>query len=217
MSSIRFRQATILDPASVPPYGSEAWAQECKKKLQDAVDRAVGGQLEFDRDLREFWEHQGWKALKNSHGQPFQSFREFAMADRPFGLHLTPYTYKGLMRDIDKSLEEVAEHAEANPLPPAGGTRDQGRQSTLPHKRDADYQVARIARDRPDILERMKAGEYKSIRAAAIDAGIVKPLTPLQEVQRGWKHATLDDKKRIVSWIQDRLQEDQELLEHLDS
>jgi len=37
-----------------------------------------------------------------------------------------------------------------------------------------DYLTARIARDRPDILERMKAGTYKSVRAAAIDAGIVK-------------------------------------------
>jgi hypothetical protein len=38
-----------------------------------------------------------------------------------------------------------------------------------------EYLTARIARDRPDILERMKAGEYKSVRSAAIDAGIVDP------------------------------------------
>lgn len=36
----------------------------------------------------------------------------------------------------------------------------------------ADYLTARIARDRPDILERMKAGEYRSVRAAALDAGL---------------------------------------------
>jgi hypothetical protein len=28
----------------------------------------------------------------------------------------------------------------------------------------ADYLTARIARDRPDILERMKAGEFSSVR-----------------------------------------------------
>jgi len=33
---------------------------------------------------------------------------------------------------------------------------------------DADYLTARIARDRPDILDRMKAGEYKSVRAAPL-------------------------------------------------
>lgn len=39
----------------------------------------------------------------------------------------------------------------------------------------AAYLTARIARDRPDILKRMQAGEYKSVRAAAMDAGIVQP------------------------------------------
>jgi hypothetical protein len=36
----------------------------------------------------------------------------------------------------------------------------------------AVYLTRRIARDRPDILERMASGEYRSIRAAALDAGI---------------------------------------------
>lgn len=40
---------------------------------------------------------------------------------------------------------------------------------------NAEYLTARIVRDRPDILERMKRGEFRSIRAAAIEAGIVKP------------------------------------------
>jgi hypothetical protein len=39
----------------------------------------------------------------------------------------------------------------------------------------ADYLTARIARDRPDILDGMKQGKYRSVRAAAIDAGIVEP------------------------------------------
>ena len=39
---------------------------------------------------------------------------------------------------------------------------------------NADYLTARIARDRPDILERMKAGEFPSVRAAALEAGIVR-------------------------------------------
>ncbi len=50
---------------------------------------------------------------------------------------------------------------------------------------NADYLTARIARDHPDILEQMKDGKYKSVRAAAKEAGIVnerkqrmrKPLT----------------------------------------
>ena len=37
------------------------------------------------------------------------------------------------------------------------------------------YLVARIARDRVDILVRMKRGEFTTVQAAAIEAGIVKP------------------------------------------
>lgn len=36
------------------------------------------------------------------------------------------------------------------------------------------YLVARIARDHPDVLERMKKGEFVSVRQAAIAAGIMK-------------------------------------------
>jgi hypothetical protein len=45
----------------------------------------------------------------------------------------------------------------------------------------ADYLPARIARDRPDVLERMRAGEFRSVRQAAIAAGIVResPRTPV--------------------------------------
>jgi hypothetical protein len=42
------------------------------------------------------------------------------------------------------------------------------------------YLVSRIARDRPDVLERMKQGEFLSVRQAAIAAGIVK----VQEEER---------------------------------
>lgn len=39
---------------------------------------------------------------------------------------------------------------------------------------DSDYLTARIARDRPDVLTRMRAGEFRSVRQAALEAGIVK-------------------------------------------
>ncbi len=39
---------------------------------------------------------------------------------------------------------------------------------------NSEYLTARIARDNPEILERMKAGEFPSVRAAALEAGIVQ-------------------------------------------
>ena len=40
----------------------------------------------------------------------------------------------------------------------------------------AEYLTARIARDRPDILERMKAGEFRRVRAAGIESGFTGPI-----------------------------------------
>jgi hypothetical protein len=54
--------------------------------------------------------------------------------------------------------------------------------------------TARIARDRPDILARMKAGEFKSVRAAAKEAGIVRDPTPLELLQKAWAKARMEER-----------------------
>lgn len=38
-----------------------------------------------------------------------------------------------------------------------------------------DYLTARLARDFPDIHQRLKDGKFRSVRAAAIEAGIIDP------------------------------------------
>lgn len=44
------------------------------------------------------------------------------------------------------------------------------------------YLLQRLARDCPEILDRVKSGEFKSARAAAIEAGIIKPVPSLRLV-----------------------------------
>ena len=44
----------------------------------------------------------------------------------------------------------------------------------------AEYLTRRIARDHPDIFERLKAGEYRSTRAAALEAGIIHPTATIR-------------------------------------
>jgi len=75
----------------------------------------------------------------------------------------------------------LAEKAEPGPThKDAGAKGGRGNKaadnvSSFSHGNAADYLTRRIARDRPDILERMKAGEFRSVRQAALEAGIVKP------------------------------------------
>ncbi len=65
------------------------------------------------------------------------------------------------------------------PLKPHWEVAGPGRGKKLPPKlrvqsgNRSQYLVNRIARDRPDILARMKAGEFAYVRQAAIAAGII--------------------------------------------
>jgi len=71
------------------------------------------------------------------------------------------------MKDIGKATEEIGDYAEAHPLP-ENGDMGNGRSRCDVIKptqggTSADYLARRIARDRPDVLERMKSGEYKTL------------------------------------------------------
>ena len=48
-----------------------------------------------------------------------------------------------------------------------------------PHGNRSTYLAARIARDAPEVFEKMKAGAFKSVRAAAKAAGVVKDPDPV--------------------------------------
>jgi len=91
----------------------------------------------------------------------------------------------------------------AQPLQPAENHPGPGRGHTKkPHEKAkagnrSDYLVARIARDRPDILERMKAGEFASVREAARTAGIVKQTSLVQQVLKLWQKATPEERQMI--------------------
>ena len=61
----------------------------------------------------------------------------------------------------------------------------------------SDYLVARIARDKPDLLERMKAGEFASVREAAREAGIIKDVSLVTQVVRLWEKATPEERQAI--------------------
>jgi hypothetical protein len=87
-----------------------------------------------------------------------------------------------LQRLIDGPATTVEERAQmALPLPKPGeiGRRhfvrvDAVKPEPVRCGNDPDYLTSRIARDRPDVLERMKAGGFPSVRAAALGAGIVR-------------------------------------------
>ena len=72
------------------------------------------------------------------------------------------------------------------------------------------YLFARIARDRPDILEDAKVGKYKSARRAAIDAGIVIELPKedrgLEDLLQAWQRADLKDRQIFLYLVDEEIE-----------
>ena len=158
----------LLDELGDPdaPIGSRSWclytANEIRKMLYDK--QQLGARLHDY--VSAFQERQGWQELG------FLTWGEFCV--------------KRLQVKADEVEAEararIAAMAEqAKPLAANGGDRkteqynNYNTDSPTVQGTSPEYLTARIARDRPDILERMKAGEYKSVRSAAIDAGIIDP------------------------------------------
>lgn len=108
-------------------------------------------------------------------------------------------------------LELAMKAAQAQPLAHHGeignGRADESRvaysHSKPARQLSSDSQeriLRRLARDAPEILERVKAGEFKSARSAAIAAGIIRPVPTVRLV---------DDPQRVADAIRRHLSPEQ--------
>jgi hypothetical protein len=158
------------------------------KLRRQELQRDVTGLQEIIRKLEK---HEAWKTLGMlSLGALCQ--RELDLDERQVDLIRKA---KG-----GTSLEAVIERAKNPPLTNPNGRPKKGSKPTV-SGRGADYLTARIARDRPDVLKRMEAGEFSSVRQAAIAAGVVKVPTPLDLLRRAWAKASKAEKDDFVEWI----------------
>lgn len=96
---------------------------------------------------------------------------------------------------------------EAPVLPEHGGdhTSEEGKatlQSNLAkHGNSADYLAARIKRDAPEIAKQLERGEFKSVRAAAKAAGIVKDKSQIEIAKSAWKRMNEVERNEFLSWV----------------
>ena len=63
------------------------------------------------------------------------------------------------------------------------------------------YLTARLKRDNPEILEGLKNGEFKSVRQAAIAAGIIKVPTPFEFAVKAYLRLSDNEKKIFIETI----------------
>ena len=142
--------------------GSAAWAKwfvwQTKKTREELESEASS----LCRLLDKLEKHEAWKPL---------NLASFSML---------------CSKELGLSSENVDAIRKAKPgekvqvvLGKHGGDRksrnDQVNNVNLIGGNDPSYLTARIRRDNPELAEKLEAGEFKSVRAAALAAGIVQP------------------------------------------
>ncbi len=188
-SGIRTSTLDELGDRSATP-GTKAWAIAIRDDLlQHLHDRDFSGRL-IEEELDSLKAHAAWKNLADKRGRPFTNYKAFCEYPEPLGLGRSP---DAINREIATRKLKPGERTDLQPHNDNNEVRRQGD--------DPTYLASRIERDHPGIFERLKGGEFRSVRAAAIEAGIVIPRSRLQQVQCIWRNGTEDDKRAIWDWM----------------
>jgi len=112
--------------------------------------------------------------------------------------------------DFDEQArrDELKLHGERPPQP---GLADRKRDEkgrivhsdnlTVERGTSAPYLAARLKRDYPEIAGQLAAGKFRSVRAAALAAGIVQEKTPLDQIQKLWHKLDREGRTDLRKWI----------------
>lgn len=68
-------------------------------------------------------------------------------------------------------------------------------------KRGSGYYLGRLQSEHPGIYADYRAGKYRSVRAAAIAARLIRPRTQLQALKTAWNKATPQERRSFLGWL----------------
>jgi hypothetical protein len=197
VATTRLRTSTpfdIGDPDA--PVGSPAWCLAVHTSMCRLKHSAESTVAELQVSLTNFQQRQYFTRLGDRDGVTFATWEDFIQYPEPYGLGMraevvaaimTERDKRKLLRDVVDAVPKLAQH---------GGKRnEQADNISLPiHGTSAAYLIAKLKRDAPEYAERLAAGEFRSARAAALAAGIIKPTPVLVLLRRAWKHASDDER-----------------------
>jgi hypothetical protein len=100
---------------------------------------------------------------------------------------------------------ELAHVRDAQPKQVKRGASGKGRVRcdivTSKRGNDAAYLVRRLKRDAPTIAAQLARGEFRSARAAALAAGIIRLPDPVAAIQRAYARLTPEQQRDIRKWL----------------
>lgn len=158
-------------------------------------------------------ESGAWSSFTDQLGMPVEhdSFRSFVETPRWRGLGTSKSALVGWVREQDPEAADAVERAWRGEVPAARKVgpppMDQRGNVEAPNitAGSADYLLARLKRDRPDLAARVVAGE-KSPNAAAIEAGfrprqikVTSPESVCQRLASVWTAEQLTHASQLLS------------------
>ena len=171
--------------------GTDSWLKtsiDFARKTLVSVNRDAN---HFYREAQELIQHEAWNLYFKDEPKTWERFLKEALDVRDVDdiINILCGVEAALAAGIEGEIplnmaQAFADQATPANKPgnPSGNNQYQVKEERKPdnckdstkYGNDPEYLTSVIARDRPDILERMKSGEFKSVRAAAIEAGIVQ-------------------------------------------
>jgi hypothetical protein len=146
-----------------------------------------------------------WDKLKPRGRDAFAEFSDFATHPLPDGLGCDI----GRLIDLCKGHDKAVKFLEAQQGREQKETVVQGKHSSLQRKEEeitsggngSAYLLRRLARLGDDWMDRYEAGEFASVRQAAIAAGIVKVPSVLDKLRKLWAKATDADRRTFMDEV----------------
>lgn len=167
---------------------------------------------DFPNILRTAIETQAWKHFHDSDGKPFKNLVDWLHDSSPqgigMGLGKNAITYEDALKlteghpEVHRALAKTApkkkpgrkkkgrEIGESTPQLNRHGTR--ATKTTL---------SVRLAQEFPDFYDAYMRGEYKTVTAAAIAAGIIKDDANLRRAKSAYRKMSAAHRKDFADWL----------------
>lgn len=183
----------IAGPRALRDPRSREYAIQTIRSLKRYLESKSIDAQGVERELGEIKRHKHWQVLG------FESLDAYLKAE----VGITHEQLRNrLAQDLaaDPTVTPLAGEDEVKILRAEGGKKG-GRgnlsSNTTKVNRGAAYLVRRLKRDFPDIAVALARGEYRSARAAAIAAGIIKPPTALEKILKLLPKLTPTERRQL--------------------
>lgn len=181
------------------PVDSRPWLKWLYRKAVSLKHDAEFTAVALKDYLSSLRRGERWRRLDDRDGRAFTSWEDFYQYPEPFGLGMSLQQVAAIVEEPDGSARTVAAV-----LGKHGGdrrsekAREQDSQTTS-IGRGSDYLKARLERDHPEIAARLD--QYPSVKAAAREAGIVKPADPYRQLCKWWRVASEEQRAEFEDYI----------------